>query len=269
MSAEKISAAQREIDWSQLIEQALTMPGNCSDVYNRFRVYSFQNQAYLWMQGAREPVASLRKWNELGRRVIAGSKAYEIIVPIHARKDRNDPDAEPAVIGFKPVRRIFTYSQTEGEPLPEVPIPAWDTELMLATLGITRVQFRHNDSNLQGYSFGKSIAINPFPVEPNNTLFHETAHVMLGDTTDEQLAEYQQHRGIFEFRAQAVAHLALNELGLLTEEAATHSRGYIQNWTKGERPPDKAIKEVFSATDRILKAGRLAVDNVIEGEGNE
>src|SRR4051794_28136391 len=94
--------------------------------------------------------------------------------------------------------------------------------------------------------------------------FHGRTASMLGDTTDEQLAEYRQHRGIFEFRAQAVAHLALNELGLLTEETAMHSRGYIQSWTKGERPPDKAIKEVFSATDRILKAGRVAVENVIE-----
>jgi len=44
---------------------------------------------------------------------------------------------------------------------------------------------------------------------------------------------------------------------------ATHSRGYIQGWLKDERPPDKAIREVFSATDQILKAGRLAVEEVI------
>src|SRR5947199_10596029 len=133
MSAEQSPATKREIDWGKVIETALDMPGHTGNIYNRFRRYSFANQAHLWEQGAREPVASLKKWNELGRRVIAGSHAYEIIAPIHARKDRNDPDAEPAVIGFKPVRRIFTYSQTEGEPLPEVPIPAWDTELMLAT----------------------------------------------------------------------------------------------------------------------------------------
>ncbi len=262
------SPALRAIDWGKIIETAMDMPGNVGNVYNRFYNYSYANQVYLWEQGAREPVATLKRWNALGRTVLAHSKAFEIIVPIHARKDRNDPDAEPAVIGFKPVRRIFTFSQTEGEPLPEVPIPEWDTELMLATLGITRVQFRHNDSNLQGYSYGRNIAINPFAVDPNNTLFHETGHVVPGHTSDEQIGEYERHRGIMEFQAQATAHLAQNELGLLTEETATHSRGYIQGWLKGERPPDKAIREVFSATDTILKAGRMAVNTVVE-ESNE
>ena len=32
----------------------------------------------------------------------------------------------------------------------------------------------------------------------------------------------------------------------------------------GERPPDKAIREVFSATDLILKAGRLAISPPVE-----
>jgi len=50
------------------------------------------------------------------------------------------------------------------------------------------------------------------------------------------------------------------QLGQLTDEMATHSRGYIQDWLKGERPPDKAIREVFTATDLILKAGRLAIN---------
>ena len=55
----------------------------------------------------------------------------------------------------------------------------------------------------------------------------------------------------------------MNELQQLDEETATRSRGYVQSWLEGERPPDKAIREVFSATDQILKAGRLAVEEVI------
>ena len=79
------------------------------------------------------------------------------------------------------------------------------------------------------------------------------------------IAEYEQHRGIFEFQAQGTAHLVMKELGRLTVEMATHSRGYIQSWMKGERPPDKSIREVFTATDKILRAGRLAIGEVIEG----
>src|SRR5713101_6150391 len=162
LMAERSPATKREIDWGKVIETAMDMPGNVGNVYSRFYNYSYANQAYLWMQGAREPVATYTRWQALGRQVLRGSKAYEIIQPIFAKKDKDDPDAEPIIVGFREVKRIFTYSQTEGDPLPEVPIPEWDTELMLATLGISRVPFHRNNSNLQGYARGKEIAINPF-----------------------------------------------------------------------------------------------------------
>lgn len=257
---------RREIDWGKVIETALDMPGNVGNVYTRFYNYSYANQAYLWMQGAREPVASMKRWNALGRRILAGSKAYEVIAPIFAKKDKHDPEADPIIVGFKGLRRIFTYSQTEGDELPPVEIPEWDTELMLATLGISRVQFRKNDGNIQGYAYGRNIAINPFAAHPEGTLFHETGHVVLGHTMPEVVAEYGRHRGLFEFGAQATAHLVTKELGRLTVEMATHSRGYIQDWMQGERPPDKAIRDVFTATDKILKAGRLVTAAAINGE---
>ncbi len=51
----------------------------------------------------------------------------------------------------------------------------------------------------------------------------------------------------------------MNELEQLDEATATRSRGYIQDWLRGERPPDKAIRQVFAVTDQILMAGRVAV----------
>ncbi len=56
-------------------------------------------------------MATMKRWNALGRTVLAGSKAKEIIVPIFARKPKDDEDEEAAQIGFKGVRRIFPYSQ--------------------------------------------------------------------------------------------------------------------------------------------------------------
>jgi hypothetical protein len=249
----------REIDLAKILETAMSMPGNVGNVYNRFRTYSYANQAYLWDQGAREPVATLKLWNALGRTVLGGSKAFEIIIPIFARKPKDDEDEVAAIIGFKAVRRIFTYSQTDGDELPPVQLPEWDVDTALAELGITKVPFRKNDANIQGYARGREIALNPFAVHPAKTLFHEIGHVVIGHTTPESLPEYETHRGIMEFQAEATAHLTMNELGQLDDEMATHSRGYIQDWLKGERPPDKAIREVFTATDRILKAGRLAI----------
>ncbi len=43
------------------------------------------------------------------------------------------------------------------------------------------------------------------------------------------------------------------------------NRGFIQDWLKDERPPDKAIRQVFAVTDQILKAGRIGVSGMMEG----
>jgi hypothetical protein len=48
-----------------------------------------------------------------------------------------------------------------------------------------------------------------------------------------------------------------NELVLLGEDQASESRAYLQDWLQGERPGDVAIRQVFSATDKILRAGRV------------
>ncbi len=69
-----------------------------------------------------------------------GAKAYEIIHPIFAKK--TDENEEPVIIGFKAARRIFTYSQTEGEDLPPVELPEWDIDTALQQLGITKIPFR-------------------------------------------------------------------------------------------------------------------------------
>ena len=64
----------------------------------------------------------------------------------------------------------------------------------------------------------------------------------------------------------------MRELGQLDEPSAEVSRGYIQEWLAGEQPSDRAIQQVFTATDRILKAGRLTVDaaaGVAPATGND
>jgi hypothetical protein len=253
------SLQPREIDWGKIIETALTAPGNVGNVYNRFYEYSFLNQMFLRMQGVYEPVATLKRWNAIGRTVLDGSKGKEIIVPIFARRVQADEDEEAAIIGFKAVRRIFTYSQTEGQELPPVQLPAWDVDTALEKLGIRQVPFTALSGNVQGYSRGHDIAISPLAVHPAKTRFHELGHAVLGHTMPELLEEYSTHRGIFEFQAEATAYLTMNELEQLDEATATRSRGYIQGWLEDERPPDKAIRQVFSATDLILKAGRLAI----------
>jgi hypothetical protein len=258
MSHEK-TPQQRAIDWRKIIETALTAPGHIGNTYNRFYEYSFLNQMYLLMQGVHEPVATWALWKAIGRHVLRGANAKYIIRPIYSKVDAPTDQAQdeeaiaevPTLIGFKPVKCIFALSDTDGEEPPPVTLPEWDFDTALQQLGIRLVPFDALSGNLQGYSRNRNIAINPIAINPPKTRFHEIGHVVLGHTTAEGLAEYQRHRGIFEFQAEATA---------------TRSRGYVQDWLKGERPPDKAIREVFVATDQILKAGRIAVSMMVQGK---
>lgn len=242
------------------MEEALNMPGSLSSVYSRFYSYSVGNQILLFMQGVTEPVATYGRWAEMNRQVKKGSKAKAILRPITIKsKDEVDDQGKPKQFTkFKLVNALFTASETEGDDLPEFVPPEWNEETALSALDIKRVPFESLDGNTQGYSFERNVAINPVAAYPLKTLFHELGHVVLGHTTPDKIEEYQAHRGVKEFQAEATAYLCMNDVGATEQMDAAGSRGYIQHWLHGETPPDSAIREVFKAVDTILRAGHVS-----------
>jgi antirestriction factor ArdC-like protein len=267
---------ETKLDWPKLMGEALTAPGNLGNTYSRFHDYSLTNELLFFIQGIHEPVASYSHWKALGRQVLKGARAKEVIVPVLVSEpaledETSDETLEEKrervakLIGFKVVRKVFALSDTEGEEQPEVPTPGWDVQTALDKFGIREVPFDGANGNLQGYSRGLEFAINPIAVNKNKTRFHELAHIVLGHTLPHHFEEYQTHRGIMEFQAEAAAYLVMNELELMDDETASVSRGYIRHWLGSEQPPDQAIRQVFTATDRILRAGRLAVAGGTDG----
>lgn len=247
-------------EWSRLLEEALTMPGRMSAVYNMFYVYSLNNQILLWMQGVTEPVATFNHWKGLGRHVKKGSKAKAILRPITVKlkHDLDDEGNPKQITKFKLVNALFMLSETEGDELPPYEPPTWSEEQALTELSVERVPFTSVDGNTQGYSTGRSLAINPMAGYPLKTLFHELGHIVLGHTSVDRMAEYQAHRGVCEFQAEAVAYLCMNEVTALDHMDVPGSRDYIQRWLNGEKPSDREIKDVFKAVDVILRAGLVA-----------
>jgi len=259
--------SQPKLDWNQLIREALDTPGDMMNVYNRLHEYSYTNTLLFLQQGVREPVASYHRWRSVGRHVLRGAHAKNVIVPLLVPEPRAEPapanetlDEKRArvarLIGFKVVRGVFALSDTDGPELPEVKLLQWDQQTALEKLKITLVPFQHTNGNVQGYSIGREIAINPVSVYPHKTLMHELAHVVLGHTVASIHGEYATHQGIKEFQAEATAYLVMNELEQLTTDMATVSRGYIQHWLDAEQPTDREIRLVFAATDQILRSGR-------------
>ena len=257
-------AEHTRVDWPRLLDEALTTPGNLTGVYDRFHDYSLTNMLLFRMQGIHEPVASFSRWKSLGRHVLKGARAKEVIVPVLVNeKPPEDETLEEKrervarLIGFKVVRAVFPLSATEGKELEAAPTPGGDLATALDKLGIREVPFQSTNGNVQGMSHGLEFAINPIAVNPTKTRFHELAHIVLGHTIPHSFDDYVTHRGVKEFEAEAAAYLCMNELERLDDETASHSRGYIQHWLDNERPDDKSIQRVFRAADAILRAGRV------------
>lgn len=242
-------------EWGELLRVALEMPGEAGNTYRRFRNLSFGNQALLMMQGVVEPVNTYRGWKALGRQVKRGSKAKSIYVPMLGKVEDAKGEEREKLFGFKLVPSMFGVSETEGDELPPYEPPHWSRMQALRKLDIKKRKYTLVDGNTQGYSTGRDLAINPVAVYPFKTLLHEMAHIVAGHTTEDQLAEYQHHRGRFEFEAEGAAYLLMNELGALKQFDAAESRHYIQTWLKDEQPDEKSIRRVFSTADKILRAG--------------
>jgi hypothetical protein len=197
-----MAGEQNTLPWQQLLDEALTAPGSLTGVYDRFHDYSLTNMLLFRMQGIHVPVASFSRWKSLGRHVVKGSRAKEGIVPVLINEPV--PEDEPIdekrervarLIGFKLVRAVFALSDTDGPEIPPQPIPGWDYQTALGKLGVREAPFDEVNGNLQGYSIGTEIAINPVAVRPTKTRFQELGHVVLGHTLPHSLDDYATHRG--------------------------------------------------------------------------
>ena len=171
-----------------------------------------------------------------------GSKAIELCMPL-TRKVTDQSTGESAMVAtnfvWKP--RWFVLAQTEGEPVEPITTPAWSKELALAALGITEQPFTHTDGNVQGYAKGREVSISPLAAMPHKTLFHELAHIELGHTAESDFTDSDSTpRSLRE--AEGVAMLLCESLQLPGSE---FSRGYIQNWLKGDTIPERSSAEDF------------------------
>jgi antirestriction protein ArdC len=256
--------------WAELLQRAVTEPGVISTAFSRFHSYSVRNQLLALFQ-CRErgiepgPLATYPRWKDLGRYVRKGEKALTLCMPVKCKSSR-DAEAETQegqaneapdyVTCFVYCPHWFVLSQTDGKEYKPEPLPTWDAERALATLNITRAPFTLMDGNTQGYALGREVAINPVAEQPESTLFHEMAHIVLGHTAEGSVnsdSKERTPRDVRELEAECVALLCCESLGL---PGAAESRGYIQGWYKGNEVPERSAQRIFHATDEILKAGR-------------
>ena len=272
-----------KLDFRAVLVDALTVPGKLSNAYSLFYKYSFLNMILVYIQTGRlEPIGNFKFWTEkLGRKIVSGPGSALFInhpYPVYKRDEAGnivvkDGRKVIAFMRFYPKASVFQLSQTDGPELVLPDLPDWDKDVALKELDIEEVPFSHHDGNVQGYSAGRKLALNPVAASPFKTLIHEMAHIVLGHTDEDNIREYQRHRGIREFQAEATALLVCKELDVEGFDDSA-SRAYIQSWLsrdgrgasdflerqgvsgKVELIDDDVVREIFSAVDKILTAGR-------------
>lgn len=252
------------INFSDLFKNAVEQPGVISSAYSMFHNYSLGNAMAAAFQCASRgislgPIASFKAWTDKGRKVKKGEKAIALCMPITCKGRRENAEGETEEFGYSRFlwkNNWFVLSQTEGDDyVNEIVIPAWDKQKALENLGITEGDFNHYNGNCQGYASGTSIAVNPLAQYPHKTRFHELAHVVLGHTKEETMSDMGMlSRDVKEVEAESVAYILCS---LLSLPGLDESRGYIQSWLRGANISDKSAQKIFSAADKILKAGKV------------
>ena len=252
--------------WSAILADAVSKPGVISEAYSRFWNYSVGNQLLVLFECLRRgispgPINTYIGWQKLGRQVKRGEKALTLCMPVTVRARVGTNGSDDSGEGDRETFTRFIYrahwfvlAQTEGEPFTPEELPGWDEGRALATLGIRRIPFNVIDGNAQGFARGLSVAVSPIAFEPQRTLFHELAHVVLGHTAEAEMVDGERtHRNLREVEAESVALICLESLGLA---GAEFSRGYIQHYLRSDSIPERSAQRIFKAADKILRAGR-------------
>src|SRR5215471_15848506 len=91
MANTKPTERHEEIQFRQLLEEAVTKPGTLMKAYSLFWNYSLGNQILALIQAnnrgiALGPIASFNRWKELGRYVKRGEKAIELCMPVTSKR---------------------------------------------------------------------------------------------------------------------------------------------------------------------------------------
>lgn len=252
-------------NWNEVLKSALAEPGRISAAYSAFHSYSLGNQlAAMWQLSARNmaiaPIASYKAWQDKGRQVIKGAKAIELCMPVTCKGEKESSEGGKEAFTFSRFiwkKNWFSLDQTEGaDYIHEVKTPTWNKAAALIALDITECTFELVDGNCQGYAKARQIAVNPLALMPWKTTFHEFAHVVLGHTVEQTMADSAiTPKDIRELEAEGVAFLLCSLLGLPGVEEA---RGYMQSWYKGAAIPEKSAQRIMGTADKILKAGAIA-----------
>lgn len=270
--------------WTDYLRFASRMPN-----------YSFNNLLLLFQQMPdATQVASYKTWKSYGRQVRRGESSLRILGPVQRKVDavddtgqvRRDDAGEPLqtrkVVAFRAIP-VFDVSQTDGEPLPDQPMPQllegeappglWDglaAQVAAAGYTLRRVPpddelLRRPGGNANGVTFwDERLVVVREDVDPAaavKTLAHELAHIELHSTIarEEETSSIAMCRGLKEVEAESVAFLVTASAGLASDQ---YSVPYVAGWGSSTESAEDVADAMQQTAGRVLAAGHRILDGL-------
>jgi antirestriction protein ArdC len=219
--------------------------------------YSFGNTLLIaWQRPDASLVAGYRRWLELGRQVRKGETGIRILAPCRyraARNGDNDDDGADLVETVRSFRVAVAFEQTDGEPLPELPIARVSGDDPTGCFGALSDHARELGYQVALDSFDSpskcgetnftartvTIRRDLAPAHRVKTMFHELAHIALEHGTCAFC-----ERSVAELEAESVAWICCDAVGIVSDG---YSFAYVASWAGGGDAAIAGIRSQRSA----------------------
>jgi len=210
--------------------------------------WSFLNRLIMYLSGTTD-ARGFQQWQQVGRSIKGGSKAFYIMVPRMTWRETEQGDEEQIVSGFM-TKPVFRYEDTAGEPikakkppkLPELPLMDKAKEWGLTVKSIP------GNYSYYGY-FNQTNAEIALATKEESVFFHELAHAAHSKV---QKAYKDTANWTKEIVAELTAAALCNIVGKTSKHLGNSYR-YIKHYAKkGHLSPIKACLKVLKETEKVL-----------------
>ena len=242
---------------------------------SKFHDYSIGNLILIMLQKPEATrVAGYTTWKELDRFVRKGEKGIAILAPcmppkkakvVEPEDEKDEGLVEVTPIYFKVVH-VFDISQTEGQELPEVEVPALtgeaNEELLNEALNLSKLQglevsFEsrpYQDPAIKGMYSGKTIWVRPEEsrAQQLKTLLHEMAHYYSEGV-------FRMPRRNAETIAESVAFTIGVHFGF---DSGIRSFPYVALWAQDKKVLEQNLADIRKVSTKIIDALEPKVSKV-------
>jgi len=211
--------------------------------------WSFLNRLIMILQETTD-ARGFRQWQQVGRSVKGGSKAFYILVPRITKIETEKGEEEKIISGFM-AKPVFRYEDTAGKPikakeppkLPELPLIDKAKEWGLTVRSIP------GNYSYYGY-FNRTNAEIALATKEESIFFHELAHAAHSKV---QKAFKDTASWTKEIVAELTAAALCNIVGKTSKHLGNSYR-YIKHYAKkGNLSPIKACLKVLKDVESTLK----------------